>query len=279
MEGLQNMEKELLHHNITDQDFTVIMVVEISNYLNRIEGHQYNIFTQKFHNSTSNTLKQFLGNVVRKDNNTYLISFKTVTDAVSCALKIQYTFKYVTPKNESFNRRLKIGIASYASVPEKLALFEDAKLLATQMCEVVKDELVISSEVHALYEQENTNAIIDDELIRTLNQEEEEFLNAIMNYIEANSNHASFNVATFSKGLGCSKSQLYRKLTKLTGKSPTNFIREFKLHQAIQLLHKQEGNISEIAYKVGFNSPTYFSKCFYDTYGILPSKYVQQHLG
>ena len=273
------MEKRLRHHKITDQDFNIIMVVEISNFLNRIEAHQYNIFTQKFHNSTSNTLKQFLGNVIHKDNNTYLISFKSATDAVSCALKIQYTFKYVTPKNESFNRRLRIGIASYASVPEKASLFEDAKLLATRMCEVIKDELVISSEVHTLYEQENNSAIIDDELIRTLSQEEEKFLHAMMNYIASNSNKSTFNVATFSKGLGCSKSQLYRNLTKLTGKSPTSFIREFKLHRAIQLLHNQDGNISEIAHKVGFNSPTYFSKCFYDAYGILPSKYVQQHLG
>jgi len=64
----------------------------------------------------------------------------------------------------------------------------------------------------------------------------------------------------------------------LTDKSPNNFIKDFRLHKALKQLHEQEGNISEIAYECGFNSPAYFSKCFMDKFGILPSKYIQQHI-
>ncbi len=263
---------------INDPAFRVIMVMETSNYLNRLEANQFSIFTQKFHNSISKTLKRFNGRIVKKDNNSYLVSFKSVTDAVLCVLKIQFNFKYITPKLESLKRRLKIGLGSGVPVTDKENIFEEATILATRMCEVIKEQIVISSEVKELYESENRNATIDMELIRTLKPSEEKFLSHLMDFTETHWDKPNFNVSNFSKELGYSKSQLYRKLMKLTGKSPNNFIREFRLHKALNLIYKQRGNISEIAYITGFNSPAYFSKCFMDKYGILPSKYAQQHI-
>ena len=146
------------------------------------------------------------------------------------------------------------------------------------MCEVINEELVISSEVKSLFESENRNVTIDEEVIRVLNPSEELFLTQLMDYIEDNWNKPNFNVGNFSKELGYSKSQLYRKLKKLSGKSSNNFLRAFRLDKALGLLDKQNSNISEIAYETGFNSPAYFSKCFMDKYGILPSKYMQQHI-
>lgn len=263
---------------INDTAFRALMVIETSNYLNRVESNQFSIFTQKFHNSISKTLKQFVGRVVKQDNNSYLISFKSVTNAIVCALKIQSNFKYITPKFDAQNRRLKIGLGSGTPVTEKDNIFEEAVTLATRMCEVVKNEIVISSEVRALYESENRNAFINKEHIRTLKPSEEEFLTKLMEFVEKIWNNHSFNVNAFSKALGYSKSQIYRKLMSLTGKSANRFINEFRLHRALNLLHEQKGNISEIAFETGFNSPAYFSKCFFDKYGILPSKYVQQHI-
>jgi AraC-like DNA-binding protein len=78
-----------------------------------------------------------------------------------------------------------------------------------------------------------------------------------------------------SKSLGNSTSQIYRKLKKLTGKAPSVFMREYRLHKALELIHQQKGNISEIAFETGFNSAGYFAKCFHDKYGILPSKYAR----
>ncbi|MDX5584290.1 MAG: DUF4242 domain-containing protein, partial [Aureibaculum sp.] len=209
---------------INDQAFRVIMVLETSNYLNRLEANQFSVFTQKFHNSISKTLKRFNGRIVKKDNNSYLVSFKSVTDAILCSLKIQFNFKYITPKFESFERRLKIGLGSGLPVTDKDNIFEEATLLATRMCEVVKEQLVVATEVKALYESENRNATIDKELIRTLMPAEEKFLTRLMDFIEIHWNKPNFNVGIFSKELGYSKSQLYRKLMKLTGKSPNNFI-------------------------------------------------------
>ena len=263
---------------INDPAFRVIMVIKTSSYLNRLEANQFSLFTQKFHNSVSKSLKHFKGSIVKKDNNNYLVSFKSVSNAVFCALKIQANFKYITPKFDLKNRKIKIALSSGVPVSDKEGLFEEAILLATRICNNIPEQFVVSNEIKALYESENRNAIINKELIRTLKPVDEKFLTNLMDYVEEIWNKSNFNVTNFSKDLGYSKSQLYRKLIKLTGKSPNNFIKEFRLHRALELLYKQNGNISEIAYESGFNSPAYFSKCFLEKYGVLPSKYIQQHI-
>ena len=262
---------------INDPAFRVIMVIETSNYLNRIEANQFSLFTQKFHNSASKTIKKFKGRIVRQDNNSYLVSFKSITNAVICALKIQSNFKYITPKFDLPNRKLKIGLASGIPVTSKEKIFEDTITLATRMCEIVKNQIVISSEVKSLYESENRNAFIHREHIRVLTVQEEKFLTQLMDYIETEWNNASFNINLLNETLGYSKSQVYRKLKSICGMSANKFIREYRLHKALNLLYTQKRNISEVAVDTGFNSLGYFSKCFYDKYGILPSKYLQQH--
>ncbi|GAA4805514.1 nickel-binding protein [Litoribaculum gwangyangense] len=273
-EKSQNTELNI----INDPAFRVLMVLETSNYLNRLEANQFTIFAQKFHNNVSKTLKKFNGRIVKKDNNSYLASFKSVSDAVLCALKIKFQFKYVTPKFDPSTRKLNIALSSGVPVTNKDNIFEETITLATRMCDVVKEQLVITSEVKLLYESENRNAAIDDKMIKILQPNEEKFLNQLIDYVEQAWNKPNFNVNDFSRALGLSKSQLYRKLTKLTGQSPNSFLKEFRLNKALNLLHEQYGNISEIAFETGFNSAAYFSKCFLDKYGILPSKYIQQHI-
>jgi AraC-like DNA-binding protein len=262
---------------INDPAFRVLMVIETSNYLDRLEANQYTIFTQKFHNSVSKRLNQFNGNIVKKNNNTYLVSFKSVTDAVLCGQKIQFQFKYVTPKFGPSRRKLNIALSSGTPVTDKDNIFEDAITLATRMCDIIKEPFVITSEVNALYESENRNAIIDEESVRVLKSRDEKFLTQLMDFIEDKWHKSDFDVSFFSKALGYSKSQLNRKLKNLTGHSPNNFLKEFRLHKALQLLYRQKGNISEVAFETGFNSAAYFSKCFFVKYHILPSKYIQQH--
>jgi AraC-like DNA-binding protein len=84
-------------------------------------------------------------------------------------------------------------------------------------------------------------------------------------------NVGDFNIRTFGKKLGLSKAQLYRNMIQLSGLSPNNFIKEYRLKKAVEAIGKQQGNVSEIAYQCGFSSPSYFSKCFLERFGILPS--------
>ena len=167
-----------------------------------------------------------------------------------------------------------LGIALYFSLGFDRI---NAQTLATRMCEVVKDQIVITSDIKKDYEKENRNTFINKEHIRTLNSTEEQFLINLMNYVETIWNNSDFTVVDFSKPLKYSKSQVYRKMISLTGKPPSNFIRDFRLNRAIHLLHYRKGNITEIASQTGFKNGSYFSKCFKDKFQITPSKYLQQH--
>lgn len=262
---------------IDDPAFRVIMVIESSDYLHRLDTHQLSMFTQKFHRSVAKSVRHFEGSIVRENDKSYLISFRSVTNAVLCALKIQDSFKYSYPKLERDNQRLNIGLCTGSPVTEKDGLFSESISLATQMCELIHGQIIISPSVKSLYENENRNAVIDDKLIRTLTPKEVSLVTNLVQFCEHNWNKSNFNIFRLSKELGHSKSQLYRKIKKLTGKSPITFIREYRLNKALELIHDQKGNISEIAFESGFNSPAYFSKSFFDKFGILPSKYAQMY--
>ena len=254
------------------------MVIENSKILNRLESNQYSIFTQKFHHSVSKTLNHFEGIIMNQDNNSYLVAFESATNAVLCALEIEQKFKYVTPRFDTGNRRLKIGLAVADTWNGEGVKYEHAILRATQMCEIVKDTLVISSAVRAMYEGENKNAVIDSEHIRILKKREELFLHRLMDTAQQIWKQGGLTLEHLRSVMGYSRSSFYRQVKKLTGKSPHYFVREFRLHRALNLLHKRKGNISTIASETGFKNASHFAKCFSEKFGLLPSKYTQYHV-
>ncbi len=87
-----------------------------------------------------------------------------------------------------------------------------------------------------------------------------------------NLQNEQFTVSSLSKQAGISRSHLHRKLKLLKGQSISQFIREVRLEEAMKMLVKDVGTSSEIAYKVGFSSSSYFHKCFLDFYGFTPGE-------
>ncbi|MBT8394144.1 MAG: helix-turn-helix domain-containing protein, partial [Bacteroidia bacterium] len=90
--------------------------------------------------------------------------------------------------------------------------------------------------------------------------------------LEDNLEKEHFGISELAGDLGLSRSQLYRKLKYLTNKTPSRYIREFRLKKAMVMLQNNEATASEIAYRVGFNSPSYFNTCFHDYYGYPPGE-------
>ena len=91
---------------------------------------------------------------------------------------------------------------------------------------------------------------------------DDQFLTRIYQHIEDNLANENFSVEDLARHAGLSRSMLHRKLIKLTGKSASDLITEKRLMRAKVLLEKDTATASEIAYKVGFNSPSYFTKVF-----------------
>lgn len=104
--------------------------------------------------------------------------------------------------------------------------------------------------------------------------EDEKFLKSVFDCIEKNITNHNFSVEELSSQMALSRVSLYKRLLALTGKTPVDCIRTVRLKRAVQLLEKSQLSIANIAYEVGFNNPTYFSKVFKDEYGMVPSEYA-----
>ena len=99
------------------------------------------------------------------------------------------------------------------------------------------------------------------------------FLRKFAEQIEAVYADPEYNVEKLSETLGLSRGHLHRKIKELTGSAPVEFLRTYRLNKATQLLRQNAYTVSEVAYRTGFSSPAYFSKCFKAVYGVTPTEY------
>lgn len=260
---------------INEPAFRTVMVIWVKRVsLIKNDSAQFKSSLHNHNNAVLNLLNIYDGKPVKKSLDYFLVSFKSVSKAVHAAFDIQLLFENF--RNEINNDKilLKIGLTAGVPVTGNKSIFEDTIKLAERMCKIIKGEIIISSEVKELYKSENLNALTERENIFFLTQRDEKFLNLLMNYTESNWSDANLKVGDFIKPVECSKTQLYRNITLLTGKSLNTFIKEYRLNEALTLLNKNSGNVSEIAFETGFTSPSYFSKCFQKTYGYLPSDHL-----
>lgn len=107
---------------------------------------------------------------------------------------------------------------------------------------------------------------------KKLSSIDEEFMRRVIAVIENHLSDEDFSTEEFGEELGMSRMQVHRKLKALTGKSAIQYIKTFKLDKARKMIKEKSGNISEIAYSLGFGSPAYFTKCFKEEFGYPPSE-------
>ena len=106
---------------------------------------------------------------------------------------------------------------------------------------------------------------------------DEKFLRNLKESVQSNLGNEQFGVESLATSIGISRIQVYRKLQRLTGKNVSQYIREIRLERAMELLKEDVSNVAEIAYQVGFGSPSYFNKCFHDFYGYPPGEIVKNN--
>ena len=94
--------------------------------------------------------------------------------------------------------------------------------------------------------------------------------------VEENIADSEFSVEELASRLNLSRSYFYKKLMKITGKKPIEFIRTIRMKRACQLLTESQLQVSEIAYMLGYNSPRIFSRHFKEEFGVSPSEYLRR---
>ena len=100
----------------------------------------------------------------------------------------------------------------------------------------------------------------------------------VIETIRANMENSDFSVEDLSREVGMSRVHLNRKLKETMNISPSNLIRSIRLKQAAYLLINNKVNISEVAYKVGFSTHSYFSNSFHDFFGMTPKEFVAKYM-
>ena len=115
---------------------------------------------------------------------------------------------------------------------------------------------------------------VDPKISKTaITTQDETFIDKATRYVEEHLGDPELTVEQMSDYMAMSRVQLYRRMVSVTGKTPSEFIRLVRLRHAERLLVQSQLSIAEICYMVGFSSTRYFSRCFKDLYGYLPSKY------
>jgi len=257
---------------INDSAFRILMVIHFKKNVLRAENIKtLQAAIRGYKKSMINIVSKNKGRLVKQGANSFLMSFTCATNAIESAIEIEEIHNHKISPDLEF----KIGITAGDPITKKESIFEDTIKKAEYLTYVTNGKVIVSPEVRDLYESENQNRLINISGIKPLNSTEMEFVIRLFEYTEGTWTNSNISAVQYSKNIGFSKSKLYRTMMPVIGMSPNSFIKKYRLNKALELLDNQTSNISEIAYQTGFSSPTYFSKCFYETYGILPSNYIK----
>lgn len=215
-----------------------------------------------------NEIKRHGGKEALLEGSEIIGSFIAAEKAVSCALALQEQLGGLQDHN--FSMRIHAG----EPVAKTDELFGDAlQLLRSMRLLKQSDAIVITASVKELIAKDMLHKNVAHLL--TLASPDQQFLMSLIDVLEKNFADNEFNADTYAQTLAMSKSQLYRKITSLTGYSPNELLNEYRLEKAKELLSKKKYNVSEVTFATGFSSPSYFTKCFKAKFGLLPLAYLE----
>lgn len=218
---------------------------------------------------------KYQGRTLQQLQNDSLVSvYMTPESVVRAAIAIRNEFiKHISNDRDfDWNIKFKMGISVGQPVTENEdRLFEKAVQQSSRYCKIADEkEIVVPIQLGKLSELAKKE--IEMHSLLVLGEGEQQFLERLFDVVEGNLSDDILTVESLSQKIGMSRPHLYRKIQSLTRLSPVSFLRDLKLSKALYLIKQKQKNISEIAFEVGFNNPSYFTKCFQDKYGVNPSK-------
>ncbi len=133
----------------------------------------------------------------------------------------------------------------------------------------VKNLIELRQQLHKKFQRE---AILQPSEFKVTSMDDR-FLMKFHKLVEKNYTEPDLNIENFIENFNMSRASLFRKIKALTGDTPNNYLRSYRLKRAAQLIKQKGGNVTEIAFAVGFSSSAYFTKCFKEKFNQLPTEY------
>ncbi|HMO61666.1 MAG TPA: DUF4242 domain-containing protein [Ferruginibacter sp.] len=255
-----------------DASFRIILLVQVQDpvlllhHLGREEAHE---LTQACSNDIRQSVVSNNGSPAAYNGHGYLASFFSANAAVNCALEIQKKLA----GNVGEKAAVKIAVHAGMPVTENEQLFGTVIQQAEQLCTVAGiNKVAVSEAVQELLHHDCLES--NRAYLYSLASNDENWLNDLYKVVDANWNDAEFTIADYAMAMAMSQPNFYRKMMALTGMAPNVFIKDYRLRMAKHLLKKQHCNIAQVTFETGFSSPSYFTKCFKNRYGLLPNTYT-----
>jgi AraC-like DNA-binding protein len=257
----------------SDPSFRVLLVTKTVDPVllqYKLGVEKANELLKEHNNIIRRNIAQWNGAEVQHGGTGFIISFPSAASAISCALAVQTDL----PASQADIIGFKMSINGGEPIEKSNKLFGDAIQLARYFFAIPKDfKLIVASAVKELalkdHFEHNGNSFV------TVSPHDEALLESLFNKLEEKFHDANFDVDDYCKEMAMSTSQLYRKTVALTGLSPNILLKEFRLEKAKEMMKKQHSSISQITFDSGFTSPSYFTICFKQKYGLLPMNYIE----
>lgn len=255
-----------------DLGYRFVLIVDIRGNTDVRSSSDYKLL--KARQLALDYISHYEGNEVKVESDDSIVAvFKKSMNAVSCAVEIKNKFKEKISNEDDaeWDMLFKMGLSGGQPLTEEEGFFESVLQVGRRLSLIAENQEILASPlVRKLSDVQKAGELAQH--IRFIDTSEEKFLNNLIDTVEQNMSDNNFNVISLSREIGMSRSQLYRKVRSITGRSPNRFIRDLRMRRALSLIKEKEYNISEVSLEVGFHNPSYFSKCFQETFGISPSK-------
>lgn len=275
-------EHQVDHGLVRDQDgkvdlgYRFVLVVDIRGNTLITDSTNYRALElpERPKKLTLKKIYKFKGKEIKLLNDDSIVAvFMDSSDVLACAVELHNEFLRKSENNNGteWDVSFKMGISGGQPLTENNGFFENVIKAGRRLSLIAGNrEILISNLVRKLSDFQAIWG--SNRPVRVIDPTEEQFLDILFDITENKLGDNNFNVESLSRDIGVSRPQLYRKITSITGRSPNSFIRDMKMQKALSLIREKQYNISEVALEVGFQNPSYFSKCFQKTYGITPSK-------
>lgn len=215
--------------------------------------------------------RKYDGHEVYLKEDGFVISFVSAVQAMECALTIQKILQ-----GSAGIIGLQLALHGGVPVAQSDIIFGSTIRFARFLCNISKEsEVMLSAVVRSMFKESNWNLIVGGDKVRSLSVTEETFLGKLIDTLSANGHNPEFDIPDFCRVMSMSKPQLYRKSMAITGMSPNNLLREYRLLQSLDFLSHEDRNISQTTFDSGFSSPSYFTKCFQKRFGLQPLTYLK----
>lgn len=267
-----------------DQEKETLLIVEDNNelrfFLRTIFIQYFNIIEAENGNSGLEKGKQFVPDIIISD---VMMPEKDGIEMIR-ELREEVTTSHIpvillTAKSniESKLEGMKHGADDYITKPFS-ATYLKARIFNLLEQRKKLQALYCASLMPPVADEPTTGKKEDNPSIPELSPNDQRFMNTLLTFIDKHLDNGDLMVEDMAKEVNMSRSVFFKKLKTLTGLSPVEFLKDMRIKQAAELIKKNEFNMAQIAYMIGFNDSHYFSKCFKQQYGITPTEFKDKYV-